>query len=194
MMTISITKGTGIVTSVPSDSPDDYAALMDLKNKEALRQKYGIKDEHVLPFNPVPIINIPEFGDLSAVHMYDTLKIKSQNEKDKLKEAKDKVYLKGFYEGKMLVGICKGELVEKAKPKVKQHLLDEKLAVPYYEPEGEVISRTGDTCIVASCYQWFMNYGEESWKEFVREHLLSDQFNAYTDKTQREFDLIIDWL
>ena len=30
MMTISMTKGTGIVTSVPSDSPDDWAALRDL--------------------------------------------------------------------------------------------------------------------------------------------------------------------
>ncbi len=25
--------GTGVVTSVPSDAPDDYAALMDLKSK-----------------------------------------------------------------------------------------------------------------------------------------------------------------
>ena len=30
MTTISMTKGTGIVTSVPSDSPDDFAALRDL--------------------------------------------------------------------------------------------------------------------------------------------------------------------
>lgn len=30
MKTISMTKGTGIVTSVPSDSPDDWAALRDL--------------------------------------------------------------------------------------------------------------------------------------------------------------------
>ena len=37
MMTISMSKGTGVVTSVPSDSPDDYAALMDLKNKKAFR-------------------------------------------------------------------------------------------------------------------------------------------------------------
>jgi leucyl-tRNA synthetase len=34
MMTISMTKGTGIVTSVPSDSPDDFAALRDLKTKK----------------------------------------------------------------------------------------------------------------------------------------------------------------
>jgi leucyl-tRNA synthetase len=30
MPTISMNKGTGIVTSVPSDSPDDYAMLRDL--------------------------------------------------------------------------------------------------------------------------------------------------------------------
>lgn len=30
MLTISMDKGTGVVTSVPSDAPDDYAALRDL--------------------------------------------------------------------------------------------------------------------------------------------------------------------
>jgi leucyl-tRNA synthetase len=28
LMTIKMNKGTGVVTSVPSDSPNDYAALM----------------------------------------------------------------------------------------------------------------------------------------------------------------------
>lgn len=43
-------KGTGVVTSVPSDAPDDYAALMDLRNKPKLREKFGVLDEWVLPF------------------------------------------------------------------------------------------------------------------------------------------------
>ena len=64
MLTIKEDKGTGVVTSVPSDSPDDFAALRDLKNKEPFRQKYGIKDEMVLPFDPVPIIEIPGYGNL----------------------------------------------------------------------------------------------------------------------------------
>jgi len=33
-MSIKEDKGTGIVTSVPSDSPDDFAALTDLKKKQ----------------------------------------------------------------------------------------------------------------------------------------------------------------
>lgn len=75
MLTISMTKGTGIVTSVPSDSPDDYAALRDLKNKAPLREKYHVKDEWVLPFEPVPIIEIPEFGNLSAPKLVEDMKI-----------------------------------------------------------------------------------------------------------------------
>lgn len=99
MLTIKEDKGTGVVTSVPSDAPDDYAALSDLKKKQPFREKYGIKDEMVLPFDPIPIIDVPEFGKLSAVTACEKLKIQSQNDKDKLLEAKEMVYLKGFYEG-----------------------------------------------------------------------------------------------
>ncbi|CAF4699185.1 unnamed protein product, partial [Rotaria magnacalcarata] len=56
MMTIKEDKGTGVVTSVPSDSPDDYVALMDIKNKVNLREKYNIEESMVLPYDPVPII------------------------------------------------------------------------------------------------------------------------------------------
>ena len=47
MMTISMNKGTGVVTCVPSDSPDDWMAITDLRKKKALREKYGISEEMV---------------------------------------------------------------------------------------------------------------------------------------------------
>lgn len=77
MLTISMDKGTGVVTSVPSDSPDDFATLRDLKNKAALREKFGVKEDQVLPFNPIPIIDIPEMGDLAAITACEEFKVAS---------------------------------------------------------------------------------------------------------------------
>ena len=62
-------------------------------------------------------------------------------------------------------------------------MIDEGNAVPYYEPEGEVIARTGEHCIVALCDQWLLDYGEESWKNAVKSHIVSDRFNTYNAKT-----------
>lgn len=41
----------------------------------------------------------------------------------------------------------------------------------YYEPENIVISRSGDTCVVALTSQWFINYGDESLKQQVNEYI-----------------------
>ena len=95
----------------------------------------------VLPFDPVPIINIPEFGDLSAVTVCDKLKIQSQNDRDKLADAKEMVYLKGFYEGVMIVGEFKGKTVQEVKPLLKDKLVKEGTAVTYMEPEKQIMSR-----------------------------------------------------
>jgi leucyl-tRNA synthetase len=63
-------KGTGIVTSVPSDSPDDWAALNDLRKKPDMRTKFGISEDMV-KFEPVPIIEIPGLGKLAAITVYE---------------------------------------------------------------------------------------------------------------------------
>ena len=59
-------------------------------------------------------------------------------------EAKDKVYMKGFYDGVMLIGVGQNMKVQEAKPLVKKYMLDNNMAAPYYEPEGEVVSRSDD--------------------------------------------------
>lgn len=154
MLTILTDKGTGIVTSVPSDAPDDYMAMHDLKSKPALRAKYGVKDEWVLPYDIVPIIDIPEFGDRAAEKVCLDLKIKSQNEKDKLAEAKRLTYLKGFTDGTLIVGEFAGRKVQEAKPLIRSKLIETGEAIPYSEPEKRVTSRSGDECIVALTDQW----------------------------------------
>jgi len=124
MLSILMDKGTGVVTSVPSDSPDDYMALQDLKSKAAFRAKFGVKDEWVLPFEVLPIIEVPPFGNKCAETVCLQMKIKSQNEKDKLAEAKKQTYLKGFTDGTMIVGEFKDKKVQEAKPLIRSKLLE----------------------------------------------------------------------
>ncbi len=45
-----------MVTSVPSDAPDDFVALKELKDKPLWREKLGLTTEMVEPFEVVPII------------------------------------------------------------------------------------------------------------------------------------------
>lgn len=192
MLTIKEDKGTGIVTSVPSDSPDDYAALMDLQKKPAFREKYGIKDDMVLPFKPVPILEIPELGNLSAVHVYDKLKIQSQNDKEKLTQAKELVYLKGFYDGVLLVGEFSGCKIQDVKKNLQTKLVKEGGAVIYYEPEKNIISRSGDECVVALCNQWYLDYGNEEWKVQAEKALAA--MNTYHDEARKNFQVTLRWL
>ena len=84
----------------------------------------------------------------------EDLKIQSQNDEKKLEEAKGLVYLKGFTDGVMAAGSFSGEKVAAAKPKIRQELLDAGEAVVYAEPEGRVVSRSDDECVVALTDQW----------------------------------------
>ena len=154
----------------------------------------GIELEWVQGFDPIPLIDVPGMGDLCAKHAVEEAKIKSHKEVDALEKAKDKCYQEGFNKGVMKIGIAAGQKVEIAKPIIRKQMIDDGVAVPYYEPEKEVIARTGEPCIVALCDQWLLDYGEDSWKEKVREHVLSDRFQTYNPKTQQEFEDILDWL
>ena len=191
--TISMTKGTGIVTSVPSDSPDDWVTLREFQNDSKLRDKYKVTEEMV-NFKPVPIIDIPKFGNLSALDVVNQLEIKGPKDKDKLLKAKDECYSKGFYSGIMEVGKYKGLKVNDAKDKVKADLIEAGLACTYYEPDSIVKNRMGENCIVALVDQWFIIYGEEHWQKFVMDSVKSDNFETYAQSTKKGFEEIVNWL
>lgn len=192
MLSVKEDKGTGVVTSVPSDSPDDYAALVDLQKKAAFREKYGITDEMVLPFEPIPIINVPGLGHLSAVTAYDQFKIQSQNDRDKLLEAKELVYLKGFYDGILLVGDFAGKKIQDVKKDLKNFLIGRQEADTYYEPEKTIVSRSGDVCVVALCNQWYLNYGEDQWRSLTLKHL--ETMELFHEEVRKNFEGALDWL
>jgi leucyl-tRNA synthetase len=195
LLTISMSKGTGVVTSVPSDAPDDYVSLKALQDKGDFRAKFGITDDMVLPYDIVPIISIEGYGNASAEFMCKKLKITSPNDKAKLTQAKDETYLKGFTMGIMEVGPYRGKKVSEAKPIIKQEMIMARQACLYFEPESRVVSRTNDECVVAATDQWYLAYGEESWSEAVRKHILdAEKFNAYDPKALDNYKYVVGWL
>ncbi|KAK9497214.1 hypothetical protein O3M35_004573 [Rhynocoris fuscipes] len=192
MFTIKDNKGTGIVTSVPSDSPDDYINLMKLKNDTAILEIYNISKNTINKCDVIPVLEIPELGDRAAQFACEKYDVKSPNDSEKLLLAKELVYMKGFYEGIMLVGKCAGLKVKDSKKIVQQELIEKSYAAIYYEPEKPIISRSGDECVVALCDQWFLDYGEPTWKSLAEDCL--NHMETFHDEVRKNFTITLDWL
>lgn len=188
METVIATKGTGVVTCVPSDSPDDYITTLDLANKP---EYYKIQKEWVHT-EPIPLIETPSYGSLTAKKLVEELKIQSPKDKDLLAKAKELAYKEGFYQGVMIYGDYKGKSVSDAKNLVRADLIAAKQAFVYNEPEGLVISRSGDECIVSLEDQWFSDYGEEQWRAQAEDCL--SQMNTYSPETRHAFEKVLGWL
>lgn len=113
------------------------------------------------------------------------MRIKSQNDREKLARAKELTYKKGFYEGTMLAGKYAGTRVQDAKPLIRSKFRELGHAVMYSEPEEKVISRLGDECVVALTDQWYITYGESEWRNKA-EKCLSDM-NLYCEEARNGF-------
>lgn len=191
METVSPTKGTGVVTSVPSDSPDDFATVTDLAKKA---DYYGIKKEWA-ELEILPIIETPTYGNLTAPTLVKQLKINSPKDATQLAKAKELAYSEGFYKGVMLVGEFKGQPVQAIKDKVRRSLIESGDAFPFADPMGKVVSRSGDECVVAYLGQWFLNYGENDakWQNDTLNYVVNE-LNTFTAETRNGFEGNLTWL
>jgi leucyl-tRNA synthetase len=189
---ISMTKGTGIVTSVPSDAPHDLQGIIDLQRIPELRARYGVKEEW-LHIDPIFVLRTEKLGEFAAKTALDELKSSSLQKDEKLDAAKEICYKEGFYHGIMIIGPFVGESVSVAKEKMKELMSSEGSALCYWEPESEVISRSGDKCVVVMCDQWYIEYGQEEWKRQVVEHFNAN-VEVFHDETREKFRACFDWL
>lgn len=186
--------GTGIVTSVPSDAPDDYRALMDLKENEEECKKYNLDFNKVKEIKIIPIIK-SSYGELPAIKIVEEMQIKSQEEREKLEKAKEIVYKSGYYSGIMNENCenYRGMKVEIAKELIKKELLKENSADIMYEPSGEVVCRCLTKSIVKLVSnQWFIAYGNKQWKEEA--HNAIEKMKFYPELVRKQFHNVVDWL
>ncbi|NIP35732.1 MAG: class I tRNA ligase family protein, partial [Thermoplasmata archaeon] len=187
--------GTGIVTSVPSDAPDDWMGLVDLKRDEGEVDRWGLDPAMIEAIEPIPIIETEGMGTLPAVDICEEMEIEDQYDRKKLQRAKEEVYKHGFYAGTMLDSIPKygGMKVEEAKDRVKEDLLESGEASIMYEPSGEVVCRCLTPSVVKVVTdQWFIAYGDPDWKAQV--HSALENMDLYPPGVRKQFDYVIDWL
>ena len=141
---------------------------MDLRKKADF---YKI-DPAWASLEPVPVLSTPTYGDMTAAALVKKLKIQSQKDIKQLAEAKEIAYKEGFYNGTMVIGEFKGLPVQEAKGKVRDSMIEKGLAFAYAEPEGMVVSRSSDECVVALMDQWYLDYGEPKWREQAEKYVL----------------------
>ena len=188
-------RGTGIVTSVPSDAPDDYVALRELQADEAAMARHRLDSARVRALEPVPIIRTEGWGPLPAQEIVERLGIRSSSEREALAKAKEEVYRTGFYSGVMNenCGPFAGMKVEIAKEEVKRQLRANGQADVLWEPSGEVVCRCTAPAIVKVVEnQWFLAYADPEWKK--RTHEALDRMALYPEAVRKQFHNTIDWL
>jgi len=206
---------TGIVMSVPAHAPFDYVALRELVDKQPeLLEKLGISPEEL---KPIPLIRVKGYGDVPAAEIVERMGIKSQLEKDKLEEATRKLYSDEYHSGVMREDIVKlvysdaapevrrfavaavkawiaGRPVREARDAAASWLKALGYGDAMYEIMNKpVYCRCGNEIVVKVLKnQWFIDYGNEEWKELARE--LLEQMRIVPPEMREEFKKTIEWL
>ncbi|WP_400232854.1 leucine--tRNA ligase [Methanomethylophilus alvi] len=169
--------GTGLVTSCPSDAPDDWNSLQIAKANPELTEKYGIPKDIVDAVVPVSIISIKGYGDFPAQSIIEKMKIPSVKDPVKFRElmdeAKKQVYKDGYHMGVMkdVCGEFSGMRVEEAKDKIQQAMLASKEAEIFRDLTEEVVCRCGQRVHIKRIDdQWFINYADRQLTDSTKEH------------------------
>jgi leucyl-tRNA synthetase len=185
--------GTGVVYSVPAHAPADYVALRDLKNDTKLQTNFGLSKDDLEAIKPIPLIKIPGMGELPAVEITESMKVKNQSD-PKVADATAEIYRQEFHQGILNsnAGPYSGKLVAEAKPLIMQKLKESGIADSMYELPQKVICRCTTECIVKILEdQWFLKYSDPEWKKLA--HRCIDKASIYPESARRWFHDVIDW-
>ncbi len=200
---VKLDVGTGIVMSVPTHAPFDYAALERLKH-----ENYPVQ-----PIQFKKVIDVEKSGgigksldqkdkkgtvshpEIPALAYLELLNINPDSVDDMLEMATKAIYKEESHHGIMLVGAYSGKPEVVARDGLKNDLVKSNDAFKIYTLSNDepVICRCGFKVIVKIVSdQWFINYGDKRWKELVRAIL--PKTKILPAKLMQTYDYLIDWL
>ncbi|VVB57214.1 Leucine--tRNA ligase [uncultured archaeon] len=171
--------GTGLVMSVPAHAPYDWLALRDLNKLGEIK--------------PIQVLDTPGFGACPAGELCEKLGVKNQDDA-KAEEATKQLYKLEAHEGKMKNAPYAGMNGIAAKDKIKEDLVRSHLALAIHIlANAPVFCRCGAGCVVKQVEnQWFINYGDETWKAKTREAL--GQMRILPEGLRQDYEYTIGWL
>ena len=186
---------TGVVMSVPAHAPFDYVALEQLKKSpKKFFKRYNLKEREVAKIKPVSLIKLPGWGESPAVDIVEKMGITDQ-EDPRLEKATREIYSQEFHNGRLRGNTSQytGLSVEMAKDAVRNDMVADGRATTMYELTEPVQCRCGSDVLVKIFEnQWFINYGDQAWKELAHENL--DAMEIIPLELRREYVHVIDWL
>ena len=184
------------MTSVPSDAPYDYAALIDLQNDLPKIQKYKLDPHQIKGIRPIAIIKSKEYGDFPALEICKRWGITGLDPTSiqKLDEATTEIYKAGFHTGIMGVN-CQdyaGMKVAEAKDLIKTRLIESGQADLFYDLSEEVVCRLGSKVFIKRIDdQWFIRYSDHNLTE--KSKLQAQRMNIFPKEYQDNIPKVLDW-
>ena len=186
--------GTGLVTSVPSDAPDDWVSLLDVKNDPEVVKKYpGLTKEMIDSAVPISIISMDGYNEFPAKDIIDRMGITGSGD-EKLVDAKKQVYKDGYHTGRMkdVCGEFAGLRVEEAKDRMRAKMIDAGEAEAFFDLSEEVVCRCGQPVHIKRVDdQWFINYGDGELTERTQAHCKT--MSIFPPEYYNNVQNVLDW-
>ncbi|WP_299335958.1 leucine--tRNA ligase [Haloplanus sp.] len=184
---------TGVVMSVPAHSPDDYLALQEAQADDDRMERYGIDPAVVEGIEPVPILDVEGYGDVSARDAVEASGVESSDDPE-LEAVTKELYNREFHTGRLHdeYGEFAGEVIEEVRESYRDTGIEAGHFGSMYEFSEEVVCRCGGDVEVAEQDTWFLSYNDEDWKEATKR--VVENMECIPENTRGEYDHTIDWL
>jgi leucyl-tRNA synthetase len=184
---------TGVVMSVPAHSPDDYLALREVQARADELPAYGIDPDRVRDIDPVPILEIDDYGEVPARDAVEAAGIDSSTDPALVGVTQD-LYQSEFHRGRLLepYGEFAGETVADVRETFRDHHGERGNFDRMYEFTEPVVCRCGGDVEVAQQDTWFLRYNDDEWRELA--HEVADSIDAVPENTREQYHHTVDWL